>query len=261
MKNILLGGFLFALSLLSFGQTATNFNCNDCTGNNHDLFTELNAGKVVVIVWVMPCSSCISGALAAQAACGNYTTSNPGQVLLYIVDDNGNTACSTISSWCTNNGITAANAHFSNAAINMADYGIAGMPKVVVLGDQNHTVYYNQNSPNISTSDINTAIGNALANISIGIDEAGTPAFKAAELFPNPSDKSCQLSLELSGDARISVNLYDISGKNLGVLFDGNLSIGKKTIDINTADLANGNYLVNFSDGKRTRKIRLTVAH
>ena len=50
-KNLLLIVLAFT-TLASVGQTAVNFNTSDCNSNTHDLFTELNTGKVIVLTWV-----------------------------------------------------------------------------------------------------------------------------------------------------------------------------------------------------------------
>ena len=61
MKKTLLTAISGLFTILGFAQTtATDFTANDCGGTSHTLFTELNAGNVIVITWVMPCSSCIT---------------------------------------------------------------------------------------------------------------------------------------------------------------------------------------------------------
>lgn len=55
MKKSLLLCVSILFSVLLFSQTtATNFTVDDCNGVTHDLFTELDEGKVVIIAWVMP---------------------------------------------------------------------------------------------------------------------------------------------------------------------------------------------------------------
>ena len=55
MKKLLLASSLLLLSgFIAFGQTAVNFTGNDCAGTSHTLFTELDAGKVIVVTFVMP---------------------------------------------------------------------------------------------------------------------------------------------------------------------------------------------------------------
>src|SRR5438067_299698 len=63
MKKILLFVSFLLINGITFGQTtATDFTATDCNSASQSLFTELNAGKIVVLIWVMPCSVCISDA-------------------------------------------------------------------------------------------------------------------------------------------------------------------------------------------------------
>lgn len=257
-KTILILSVLMG-SLLSFGQTATNFNCNDCASVNHDLFTELNAGKVVVICWVMPCSACIAGALSAQSACNSFSTSNPGKVMFYCVDDYANTTCATLSNWCTTNGITNANAKFSNVAIDMANYGAAGMPKVVVLGSTNHTIFYNMSNAAITTSGIQTAITNALGAIAAGVNEVGNSVFTETSIYPNPSNASSKLVFNLAKDSKVKVEILNQLGQKVAEVFNSDLQKGENSMTINTSELSSGNYFINISDGELSKKLKFVV--
>src|SRR5688572_10173566 len=46
MKRLLFVLLAILFTEFTFGQTATNFTANDCAGNPHNLFNELDAGKV-----------------------------------------------------------------------------------------------------------------------------------------------------------------------------------------------------------------------
>ena len=53
-KSILLSlSILFAVAIFS-QEYATDFTVEDCDGVTHNLFSILDEGKVVVMVWVMP---------------------------------------------------------------------------------------------------------------------------------------------------------------------------------------------------------------
>src|SRR5207249_4420212 len=85
-----------------FAQTAPDFTALDCNGVSHNLYTELNSGKVIVLNWVMPCSACVGPSLTAYNVVKSYASSN---VLHYLIDDAGNTSCTSLSSWATGAGI------------------------------------------------------------------------------------------------------------------------------------------------------------
>lgn len=116
-KSIVTLALLVSGSLATSAQTtATDFTATDCSGNVHTLFSDLNSGKIVVMVWVMPCGSCISDAKAAYDAVQTFATSHPGKVLYYLADDFGDSNCATLTSWANSYGIGAANrAIFSNS--------------------------------------------------------------------------------------------------------------------------------------------------
>lgn len=259
MKKLLLLISSCLLTISTIGQTASNFNANDCASVNHDLFTELNAGKVVVIVWVMPCSSCISGALSAQSAVQSFSASNPGQVVYYVADDYGNSTCSTISSWCTTNGIMPT-AKFTNSVVSMSPYGAAGMPKAVVLGNSSHTVYFNVNgSGNITVSGLQTAINNALSSIAAGVNENESTVFSSAKVFPNPSNSSCSLTFNLVKDSKVKIEIENQLGQKVSDVFNGDLQKGENNINVSTSEISSGNYFINFSDGETSKKLKLVI--
>src|SRR6185436_8668613 len=132
MKKSVLLTALCMMHFAPFAQTAVDFTANDCDGNSHNLFSELNSGKVIVLCWVMPCGACTGPSLTTLNVVNSYSATNPNTVFMYIVDDYANTSCTSLDSWRNHEGLGSAKS-FSNASINMADYGAAGMPKVVVI--------------------------------------------------------------------------------------------------------------------------------
>jgi hypothetical protein len=251
---------LFALS--GFGgiaQTAVNFTCNDCAGNPHDLFTELDAGKVVVISWVMPCASCIGPTLTASNIVQSYSGSNPGQVVLYVVDDYANTNCTATNGWCTSNGITPT-ATFSNATINMLDYNTTpGMPKIVVLGGgTSHSIFFNE---------VNAAAGNANA-MQAAIDSALATGVKESvslisnsSLYPNPSSSEAHLNLTLAAQRDVQISIVNELGQTVSSVFSGTMQPGENTVRLDVAELANGLYFVEVRIAEETRSLKLEVNH
>ena len=102
MKNFLL---FILLSLINIGITlgqATDFTTDDCNGVTHNLFDSLDAGNVIVIAWVMPCSPCATYSMPAYSAVQSFSSSHPGRVHFYMADDYANTSCSSLSSWGNN---------------------------------------------------------------------------------------------------------------------------------------------------------------
>jgi hypothetical protein len=243
MKNPILVSVLLLLASQLFAQTtATDFTVSDCNGDSHTLFTELDSGKVVVICWVMPCGGCVSAALTAYNVAQSYESTNPGKVLFYLVDDYGNTSCTSVSSWGTSNIGENITATFADATIDMADYGSAGMPKTVVIGGPSHTVYYNNNN-SVSTSSMQTAIESGLAETSAGIQNNYSTS-NLFTIYPNPTANSFFISYSLKTESEMNIELYNLLGEKIDLIFSNKQVAGNYKFEINTSNLTKGTYLI-----------------
>lgn len=255
MKKTLLTAFAGLALTIGFSQTtATNWTVNDCASSSHTLFNELDAGKVVVITWVMPCGACIA---PAQTASNTVSGMGNPNVVFYLCDDYGTTSCSTINSWAATNNITATK--FSNAAIKMTDYGSTGMPKTVVLGGGTcRNVFYNVNGT-VSSSALTTAINNALSPCT-GVIENNTINMELS-VFPNPANSSSKISYSLESSSDVKIELFNLMGEKTKLIFSGNQSAGEHTLDVDCAKLSNGIYFVKLAAGKIEKTIILSVVH
>lgn len=258
MKKSILFLATLLISILSFSQTATNFNCNDCDGANVDLFQKLDSGKVVVICWVMPCSTCIPASKTSYNVAQSYQTSHPGRVLFYLCDDYANTSCASLNSWANSNSIpaSATSKRFSNAVIDMTHYGSTGMPKITVVGGVDHKVLYNSNG-SVNASELQTAINTGLNANSIKETDILTADIY---LFPNPVNELLTLSFKTDKQQALNIEIFDFTGKKV---FISNLKseTGINKIAINTADFANGSYFVKISEAMKSKTIRFNIAH
>ncbi len=261
MKKILLSlSLLLTSSIAIFGQT--DFNATDCAGAPHQLFSELDGGKVIVLVWVMPCSSCIPGAKAAYNASASFASSNPGRVFYYLIDDTGG-SCSTLTSWATTNVITPSSV-FANTGnvINMSNYGATtGMPKVVVLGGNAHTIFYNQVNTGFTQAAITTAITNALAAPnSIGINESSNIDFEL-NLFPNPVTNTAKIAFNTDQISDVSFTVYNMLGETVKTVTVEKQTAGKHEISINFESLSDGVYFMQIKVGNNTEIRKFSIVH
>jgi hypothetical protein len=255
-KNILIS-LAMLISSISFAQTtATNFNCNDCVGTNHDLFTELNSGKVIVLVWVMPCATCIAPSRTAYDDVQSYASSNPGRVIFYLVDDKADTPCNTLTSWGNTNGMPNA-VKFSNATINPADYGNVGMPKIIVLGGTSHTVFYNEDDGN-NLAGIDPAINQALA--STGIVENNDIIY-SVNVFSNTKNKGATIAFDLVKADAVSIDIIDITGKQINVFPSANQTAGKHEIQIDLGSFDDGLYFVKLNVGNTAKVVKFVLSN
>ncbi len=259
MKTFLLSLAIIILSGVALqAQTATDFTVTNCAGTSQHLFAELEAGKVVVMVWVMPCGACIGPAKTAFNASQSFQTSHPGRVLYYLVDDANNTACATLSSWATTNTISP-NSVFKSSAILMTDYGAAGMPKVVVLGGSAHTVFDDEiNSFNQAT--LTTAITNALAAPSSVENYEKNNANFQLNLFPNPVYNTAKVYYTLNQADEVCFEVYNILGKKVKTISAGKLTAGKHETQIDLESLSEGVYFVQLktNNNREMRKFYIS---
>lgn len=187
MKKIFTAAALLIAAIANAQTTATNWTATDCNSQSHTLFNDLDNGKIVVMVWVMPCGSCISGATAAYNAAQSFATSNPGKVIYYLADDLGDITCASLTSWITSNSIGSLSnmSVFDNAGnvIKESDFGGSGMPHVVVMGGTDHKIYFNKKAG--ATNDqagITTAINSAITATNVN----SVNAQNSFTISPNP---------------------------------------------------------------------------
>ncbi|NOQ71903.1 MAG: T9SS type A sorting domain-containing protein [Crocinitomix sp.] len=260
IKNTLLIGALFCLSFASTSQTtATDFTVDDCSGTTHNLFDELDDGKVIVIAWTMPCFSCIAPCLTAQDAVYSFNTSHADRVKCYLVDDYADTDCATIVAWGESNGFAHVDAYFSDAAISMDDYGIPGMPKIVVLGCTGHKVFYNGNL-SVSYDDIQAAIEEALSAEGCVSSVVENDPILDLSLYPNPSKNKMNLSYTLPEASSVDVEIYNCTGVLIESLIFDAQGVGSFNRSIDVTNFAEGMYFIKVKTNTSAVTVKFIVS-
>ncbi len=254
-KNILTLSLLFLTGIYAFAQTATDFTVNDCNGTSHHFFGELDAGKVVVISFVMPCGACIGPSLSAKSTVANYASSNPGRVVFYLVDDVADNPCSTLSSWASTNGMSGVTT-FSNAAFTQTTYGSGGMPKIVVVGGSNHSVFFTQNG-SLNTSNLTSAINSAL--LATGVNEQKNGNFQL-NVYPNPAVDKLSVDYMLYQSTDVNMCIYNMLGAKVKSFPVEKQTAGKHETQLDFGPLSNGVYFLKLSAGEASQIIRFTIA-
>ncbi|MCF8378273.1 MAG: T9SS type A sorting domain-containing protein [Bacteroidales bacterium] len=259
MKQALLFtiGLFYAFSTLA-QTTATDFTVNDCNGQLHNLFSELDEGKVIVIAWVMPCGACIGPSLQAYTAAKSFSGTHPGQVLYYLVDDYANTSCPTIAAWGNANSMGEADAYFSNAEISMNDYGTPGMPKIVVVGCSEHKVYYNKN---YTANGIEDAINTALLEcntINTGMNDQHENDLHI-NLYPNPAHNILSFSFELAQASSLTAEVLDFTGQTVLDVAAPYQPNGHVELSADIRSLSNGVYFLRIRSNSTTQMVKFSV--
>lgn len=245
MKNIILTTLiLMFVAILSVAQTAIDFTVDDCNGTSFNLYSELDAGNVIVLCWVMPCGPCATGAGYAQDAAQSFAGSHPGIVKFYLADDFANSDCSYLNGWAGNYQLFP-EASFSNSLISMNDYGGPGMPKVVVIGPDKQ-VYYNVNNIQITEAGVVDGINQALSGtVSISDNPIDNISFNYLYTYN-------KIELKHSISTPISINIFN----NIGELVKTDHIEDLNSITIDVKDLNKGLYILKINSGKKRSTFR-----
>ncbi len=83
--------------------------------------------------------------------------------------------------------------------------------------------------------------------------------FNLHQNFPNPTNGSTEIHFELPEKSKITINLYDISGRLVETLANGNYPHGLNQITFNTSNLKPGTYFYRFSSEKHTATKKMII--
>ena len=258
-KSLFLSIASMFVCTISKAQTVMQLKGVDCNGNSHDLMADLDAGKAVILHFFMPnCGSCPPPAQKIQKMAKNILAKYPGMITAYALPYQNSTTCTYTSTWVSSNNLSLY-APFDSGAAQVANYGGFGMPTVVLLGGKNHRVMFS--SMSFSTSDTTEMRDSILALIggSIGIPEVGT-SLCCVSIFPNPSENQVTVSLDLPKPSFVSIDLFDIAGKQVLSLMNEKLN-GALNKQFSIATLPNGIYLIRVNANGKSYTDKLSIAH
>lgn len=84
-------------------------------------------------------------------------------------------------------------------------------------------------------------------------------AFEKLNLFPNPSNEIAFVSFMSNKSEQVAVTVSDVTGKSVAKYFIPRTKIGFNRIELNTASLNNGLYLVNVQSVTKQSTVRMSV--
>ena len=94
--------------------------------------------------------------------------------------------------------------------------------------------------------------------------EVNTGAPKAVALhsnYPNPAYQATTIRYELPQATHVRLALYDVLGRRVAVLVDRKQTAGRKSMQVETGDLASGVYMYRLDAGSAVTVRRMTVTH
>ncbi|MCS7078356.1 MAG: T9SS type A sorting domain-containing protein, partial [Bacteroidia bacterium] len=84
--------------------------------------------------------------------------------------------------------------------------------------------------------------------------------FTVQNIAPNPAFDEVMIQYALSTAGKVQFAIYDLTGRKLKDIHEGNLTTGQYVQKFSVADLANGNYLIVAIFNNHTQHFRLNVA-
>jgi hypothetical protein len=161
-KTIYLILLLVSSHTLKSQTTAIDFNLKDCNGIQHSLFSLVDSGNVVILIYEHECPSCFAGVTNLKNVLAANFSDKINIKILYL--DNGANACSTTKKWVQKNNFPEG-LYFRFSNDFTSPYG-EGMPVIVIVSGKSHKVFLKAASPEEANTDaLKTAIENALLEV------------------------------------------------------------------------------------------------
>lgn len=257
MKKSILVSALVVCFLSISAQTALQFNGLDCYDNPVDLFSDLDAGKAVVLHYYMPdCGMCPPAAEKIQAMANHIMETYPGMIKGYAFPFQNSTDCDYSVSWVEDNDLPLY-APMDSGAAAVAYYGGFGMPTVVLLGGADHRVMFSTlsfvSSDTTEMADSILALFGAVATDIISFDP-----LRNLNVSPNPTNSEINLNVSTDASVEATVLITDLNGKCVFHSQEQFISgINQRRIDIQM--LADGLYLIHVTTKNSTISTPLIV--
>ncbi len=77
--------------------------------------------------------------------------------------------------------------------------------------------------------------------------------------YPNPFNPSTRITFELNNPQHVTLNVYDIQGKHITTLLDGERAAGQHDVTFDAGELASGMYLYRLETPQRTITRAMTL--
>jgi hypothetical protein len=84
-------------------------------------------------------------------------------------------------------------------------------------------------------------------------------AFTVRPNYPNPFNPSTTLRFGLADAGRVSVQVFDLTGRKVADVMNGNLAAGWHQVSFNASRLSSGTYIVRFQSGNQVLNQKITL--
>ncbi len=83
-----------------------------------------------------------------------------------------------------------------------------------------------------------------------GINNISVAGINSMSIVPNPASGQASVIIDASSPATVSVSMYDMTGREIATLYQGQIETGTRNIAFDTEGIASGVYLIKISDGR-----------
>ncbi|MBI3510669.1 MAG: T9SS type A sorting domain-containing protein [Bacteroidetes bacterium] len=225
----------------------------------YDFYNNPNIGDVDdMIVEPIDMSAMTSASLSFDVADARYSASYIDQLDVLVSTDCG----ATWTNVYTKSGSTLATVpdqtsaflpttanQWRNDCVNMTPF--VGNNKVFIAFRATNGYGNDLYIDNINVS--NAACATGIANAGVGVNNL--------TLFPNPSNDQANINFNLDHSSDVTINVYNMVGELVYSKLMGNVANGTQNVQMNTAELSNGLYMVELIAGGNRTVTRMTVSH
>lgn len=137
-----------------------------------------------------------------------------------------------------------------------ASYSVTATFNPSALGTRNATMNVNSNDADESLYEFAVS-GNGIPGLSVGT----LSNLSSMKVFPNPTNNTATLQVELVKAGNLNVSLVDVQGKQVIPTMAKELKAGMHSFELNTSSLQNGVYFLQIADGTATANYKLVIMH
>ena len=122
----------------------------------------------------------------------------------------------------------------------VADYNTMGnKTKLVIVAPETDELFSSVGNYTIDEMIVANSTSEVTVSMPSSIEIVGA--------YPNPFNPSTTVSVSVDNATNATIMAYDISGRSVGVVFDGVLNAGMTSVTWNASDLSSGVYILKLS--------------
>ncbi len=83
--------------------------------------------------------------------------------------------------------------------------------------------------------------------------------YSISQNYPNPFNPSTKINFSLPQDTKVSIRIFDITGKELSTLLNSDLNAGYHTVNFNASNLSSGIYFYTINAGSYSKTLKMIL--